>query len=224
MLSTYDDRYYRQWSHELPPFTHPERGIEVDVHHSITPAMRGPGIATERLIERSIEVEFDGHRRFRVLQPVDQLIHCALHTFKDSDLSLRLRESMDFDLLYRHYVELNPQLPDELVARAIELNQARPLWWAIHFARRWLGSPIPERTLEMLPAPSAATVRVMNWLCDRAMLPGLRMERTGLDRLAAIALLARYQYQRLPLTKLIPHVLEKSKRRLLQPKEQPDAP
>ncbi len=223
-VNDYDQRYYREWSHELPPFAHPERGIEVDIHHAITPAMRGPGVDTDRLIDKSIEVEFDGHRRFRVLQPVDQLIHCALHTFKDSDLSLRLRESMDFDLLYRHYVELNPELPDELVARALELNQARPLWWAIHFVRRWLGSPIPESTLEKLPAPSASTVRVMNWLCDRAMLPGLRMERTGLDRVAAIALLARYQYQRLPLTKLIPHVMEKSKRRLMQQKEQPDAP
>jgi hypothetical protein len=223
-MNDYDDRYYRQWSHELPPFVHPDRGIEVDVHHAITPAMRGSGIDTEKLIEKSIEVEFDGHRRFRVLQPVDQLIHCAIHTFKDSDLTLRLRETMDFDLLYRHYRELDADLDDKLVARAIELGIPRPLWWSIHFARRWLGSPIPERLLEELPAPSKGTVRVMNWLCDRAMLPGPRMERTGLDRLAAIILLARYHHQRLPMTKLIPHLLNKSSRRLMQPKEEPGGP
>lgn len=222
-LVDYDERYYREWSHEIPPLTHPERQLEVDVHHAITPAMRGAGIDTEKLIEKSVAVEFDGCRRFRVLQPVDQLIHCALHTFKDSDLALRLRESMDFDLLYRHYAERDPELPDRLVARAIELEQPRSVWWSIHFARRWLGSPIPERTLAELPSPAAATVRAMTWLCDRAMLPGARMERSGLDRIAAMVLLVRYHHHRLPLAKLLPHLLEKSKRRLLQPKEAPDA-
>lgn len=224
-LNDYDERYYREWSHELPPFKHPARGIECDLHHSITPAMRGQGVDTAKLIEKSIEVEWDGHRRFRVLQPVDQLIHCALHTFKDSDLTLRLRESMDFDLLYRHYAAADATLPEQLAARALELGQARPVWWAVHFARRWLGSPIPESVLQALPAlpaPSPATVRVMEWLCDRAMLPGPRLERTGLDRIAAMALLTRYQYQRLPLSKLIPHVLEKSRRRLLLPKDAPE--
>lgn len=224
-LTDHDERYYREWSHELPPFTHPARGIEVDVHHSITPAMRGTGVDTARLIERSVEVEFDGHRRFRALQPVDQLIHCAIHTFKDSDLSLRLRETMDFDLLWRHHGARRPlELSRELVARAIELRQQRPLWWATHFARRWLGTPIPPDTLSMLPAPSARAVRAMDWLADRAMLPGTHVERSGLDRLAAVVLLARYHYNRLPLSKLLPHLLEKSRRRLLQPKEEPDAP
>jgi hypothetical protein len=67
----------------------------------------------------------------------------------------------------------------------------------------------------MLPAPSPRAVVTMDWLADRAMLPGDRMERTGLDRLAAIALLARYHYHRMPLSRLIPHLLEKSRRRML---------
>lgn len=221
-LNDYDERYYREWSHELPPFKHPARGIECDLHHSITPAMRGQGVDTKTLIDQSIEVEWDGHCRFRVLQPVDQLIHCALHTFKDSDLTLRLRESMDFDLLYRHYAAADAELPRKLAERALELGQSRPLWWAVHFARRWLGSPIPDVVLATLPAPSPGTIRVMEWLCDRAMLPGPRLERTGLDRLAALVLLSRYQYQRLPLSKLVPHVLEKSRRRLLPSRETPD--
>lgn len=224
-LADHDERYYREWSHELPPFTHPARGIEVDVHHSITPAMRGAGVDTGALVAASVALEFHGHRRFRALQPVDQLIHCAIHTFKDSDLSLRLRETMDFDLLWRHHSARQPaQFAAALVARALELGQQRPLWWAIHFARRWLGAPIPADALATLPAPRARTVRAMDWLADRAMLPGARMERSGLDRLAAVVLLARYHYNRLPLAKLLPHLLEKSRRRLLEPKQEPDAP
>ncbi|MCL4747829.1 MAG: nucleotidyltransferase family protein [Burkholderiaceae bacterium] len=223
-LSVHDEHYYRDLSHEIPPLSHPERGIEVDVHHAITPSLRGTGVDTSKLFAASVPIEFNGHRLFRVLQPVDQLIHCAIHTFKDSDLTLRLRETMDFDLLYRHYRELDPDLDDRLVVRARELGLPRPLWWSIHFARRWLGSPIPERTLRELPRPSGATVHVMNWLCDRAMLPGLRLERGGLDRLAAVALLARYHRERMPVSQLVPHLLRKSKQRIMQPKVEPGGP
>ena len=36
-LDEYDEQYYRQWAHELPPMTHAERETEVDIHHSILP-------------------------------------------------------------------------------------------------------------------------------------------------------------------------------------------
>lgn len=213
-INDYDERYYREWSHELPPFRHPSRGVECDLHHAITPAMRGPGIDTRRLIADSLMVAHDGPRRLRVLQPVDQLLHCALHTFKDSDLDTRLREAMDFDLLYRHHAATDPELAQKLAERARMFGQARPLWWAMHFARRWLGTPIPSEAMIRLPAPAAASIRSMEWLCDRAMLPGRRHARQGLDRVATTVLLARYHVQRLPLSRLLPHLLEKSRRRL----------
>ena len=33
----YDDAYYRQWMHELPPMQHTLRGSVIDVHHTILP-------------------------------------------------------------------------------------------------------------------------------------------------------------------------------------------
>lgn len=33
----YDQRYYRQWMHELPPLQHIKRGTTLDVHHAILP-------------------------------------------------------------------------------------------------------------------------------------------------------------------------------------------
>ena len=36
-LSPYDQHYYREGTHELPPMTHVERDVEVDLHHSILP-------------------------------------------------------------------------------------------------------------------------------------------------------------------------------------------
>ena len=35
--SAYDQRYYRQWMHELPPLTHIRRQTHLDVHHNLLP-------------------------------------------------------------------------------------------------------------------------------------------------------------------------------------------
>jgi hypothetical protein len=63
--------------------------------------------------------------------------------------------------------------------------------------------------------PSSATVATMDWLVDHSMLPGRRQRRTGQEFLAEMALLSRYQWQRLPIKRLVPHVLEKLRRRLI---------
>ncbi|WP_297822971.1 nucleotidyltransferase family protein [uncultured Paraglaciecola sp.] len=34
-LTQYDEQYYRQWAHEIPPLIHPFRGTVLDVHHNL---------------------------------------------------------------------------------------------------------------------------------------------------------------------------------------------
>lgn len=36
-MEEYDERYYREWMHEIPPIWHPERRVVVDIHHTIVP-------------------------------------------------------------------------------------------------------------------------------------------------------------------------------------------
>ncbi len=36
-LDNYDQRYYRQWMHELPPLEHKQRRVVTDLHHTILP-------------------------------------------------------------------------------------------------------------------------------------------------------------------------------------------
>ena len=57
-------------------------------------------------------------------------------------------------------------------------------------------------------------VTLMDWFSDRSMLPGAGQRRTGSEFLAEIGLLTRYQWQRLPMKRLVPHVFEKVRRRV----------
>lgn len=227
-LGDYDERYYREWSHEIPAMMHPDRGLEVDVHHSIGPALPGDSAAVAGLVGASREVSWQVlpgrpiERRFRVLQPIDQLVHLAIHTYGGSDLSLRLREVMDFDLLFRTYCGPVPDGLGEgsveatgLLDRARELGQARAMWWTLHHARRWLGTPVDSAMLTGSGRPWRAAVAAMDWMSDRSMLPGVRQRRTSAEFAAELALLTRYQWQRLPVRRLVPHVLHKVRRRLL---------
>lgn len=218
-LTPYDERYYRKWSQELPAFAHPDRQVEVDIHHSITPALSGDSQAMQRLLRDSCAIAWNVGRhgravdRFRSLEAVDQLVHAAVHTFTDSDMALRLREVMDFDLLYRQYAK-SPADFDSLLARASELGLERAVWWALHFSSRWLGTPVPCHLRRSRACPSRPRVRAMDWLADRAMLPGMRQRRRRIEAFAQTALLVRYHWQRMPLFRLLPHLIRKAWRRL----------
>jgi hypothetical protein len=56
-LDSYDQTYYRRWSHEIPPLQFPGRLLAVDVHHTICPP-------ASRLRPRSAAL-LDGKRRER---------------------------------------------------------------------------------------------------------------------------------------------------------------
>ncbi len=56
-LSRYDQRYYRQWMHELPPMTHVRRGSVVDVHHTLLPETARLKVDAGALIEGIVPID-----------------------------------------------------------------------------------------------------------------------------------------------------------------------
>ena len=52
----YDQRYYRQWMHELPPMQHIRRQSVIDVHHAILPETARVRPDPARLIAAAVDV------------------------------------------------------------------------------------------------------------------------------------------------------------------------
>jgi hypothetical protein len=104
----YDDAYYRQWMHELPPLIHRERDRMIDVHHTVLPltARQTPDAAA--MIADAVEI---GEGLY-VLSPEDQIIHAAAHMLADGDLQGGLRNLWDI------YCLLPDTDPAALEARA----------------------------------------------------------------------------------------------------------
>jgi len=210
-LGAYDERYYRDWSHETPPMRFPGHFLEVDLHHAITPVTGNLAFDPAPLFERSEPIP---GTPFRALAAEDQLLHACLHCFHDGDLSLRVREVVDIDGLAREF-SARAGFWDTLLARANELALERPLWYGLHYASNWLGCPVPNGVLAALPGPGRLTQQVMDRLVPLAMLPSDPDGPPPMNvTLARNAMLVRYHLLRMPLRMLLPHLVRKTMLRL----------
>jgi hypothetical protein len=91
----YDDAYYRQWMHELPPLIHRERDRMIDVHHTILPLTARITPDAAGLLANTVEIA----PGLYALSPNDMLVHAAAHLFADGDLAGGMRNVWDVHCL-----------------------------------------------------------------------------------------------------------------------------
>ena len=207
-LDRHDQRYYREWSHEVPPLRHPQHRIELDLHHNILPPLARTHVDADALLSCLRPTKWPG---WQVLQPVDQVLHSAAHLFLDSEARDRVRDLVDLDGLFRRF-GTEPSFWAELPERARTLGLGEPLALACHFCVNWLATPIPADTLRRVADGGASALR-RAWL-----VPLMRhiLTPSGPDQrapwrqdVAAGIFLARYHRNRMPLRLLLPHLWHK---------------
>ena len=137
----YDQRYYRQWMHELPPMTHLRRGSSLDVHHNLLPETARLKTSPERVIAEASPLP--GYRCLRLPRLEDLILHSATHRFCEGEWQMGLRDLADIDTLLR-LGAARPDWWETLRARALELNLTDPLALALRYARRLLATPVPD--------------------------------------------------------------------------------
>jgi hypothetical protein len=209
-LNPYDQRYYRRWLHELPPMQHVKRLTVVDVHHTLAPiAGRLHPDATALL---RAAVPLGESERYRVLEPADMVLHSATHLFGNEDFTHGLRDLVDVDALLRHFADAEPRFFDRLVRRAMDINLERPLYYALRWTARLLGTPVPAEAMRAMEdrGPGALARPVMDVLLPNALLPDSVRAST---RWARRALYVRGHWLKMPLPRLAWHLAVKSLRR-----------
>ena len=167
-MDAYDQRYYRDWMHEIPPLLHGERGTVVDVHHGLLPLTARLRPDPERL--RCAARPIPGEDGLWVLSPTDMVLHAACHLFHEGEFHRGLRDLSDLDSLLRHF-GLEPGFWSGLAPRARELNLARPLHYALRYSQRLLATPVPPSVLRDTDAPPALLAPMMDCLFLSALQP-----------------------------------------------------
>lgn len=169
-LTPYDADYYRVWAHELPPMTHVERELEIDLHHNVL--MRTARLKPDAQLLLADARPVPGSRYF-VLAPIDMVLHAMAHLFHGGEMDDALRELVDIDDLLRHFGRHEPQFWERFWPRAVQLDLTRPAYYGLRHAARLLGTPVPESLLRdsRAGAPRPALVSLMDRLVPRALFP-----------------------------------------------------
>lgn len=117
----YDDAYYRDHMHELPPLIHRTRDRMIDVHHTILPLTARVRPDAEALITDSVALS----NGLRVLSPPDMVLHAVAHLFADGDVAGGLRNLWDIAQLLEQDASFDAQLIERARLHGLSLHLAR---------------------------------------------------------------------------------------------------
>lgn len=197
-LDPYDERYYREWMHELPPLVHQRRRTVLDVHHRILPRTGRVHPPTARLLEMAVMAN-----GVRVLSPAHMVLHSAAHLFQDGEVAGALRDVADIHDLLTHFGR-SSGFWGELAAEADFLGLGRPLYYAARYASRLLGTSLPDEFTAAARAwaPPAGVRQAMDGLVSATL--------TGQSSSAALALYVRSHWLKMPAGMLARHLARKA--------------
>ena len=136
----HDDRYYREWMHEIPPLWHPDRLFAVDVHHAILPTTSRYKPDTQALFASAVPLR---ERSLRVLCPADMVLHAAAHLFTEEFISGLRQLAVAHDLL-EHFGSQD-RFWDELLERARRHGLERILFYLVRYSGRVFATQIPAQ-------------------------------------------------------------------------------
>jgi Uncharacterised nucleotidyltransferase len=137
----YDQAYYRDHMHELPPLIHRDRDQMIDVHHTILPLTARPRPDAAALVAASIPADPAKPDGVRVLCPQDMIIHAVAHLFADGDMEGGMRNLWDIDRLVRQFGS-TPDFWPRLIERARLHQLAKSTSRALRLTRHLYGTPV----------------------------------------------------------------------------------
>ncbi|HEY8907006.1 MAG TPA: nucleotidyltransferase family protein [Rhodoferax sp.] len=205
----YNQRYYREWMHEIPPLRHVHRNTYIDLHHTITPPTSRFKVDGAKLLERIVAI--DESEKLFVLAPTDMVLHSAVHLFQEGEFGHGLRDLLDLKDLLQHFAK-QPDFWLALFNRADELGLQIPLHHALFHIQRLFGYTAPtewaEHTKQLAPPVPARLV--MAWLLVLALKPDHPSCNTRWTGLARWLLYVRSHALRMPLHLVVPHLIRKT--------------
>jgi Uncharacterised nucleotidyltransferase len=219
----YTQRYYREWMHELPPLQHVHRHTVIDVHHTIAPPTSRFAVEGQRLLQRCVALK--GSKRLHVLDPLDMVLHSAVHLFQEGEFDHGLRDLLDMNDLVLHF-SASAGFWEALFARAVELGMQVPLYHALVHLQRLFGTAPPAGEPVDVDAlrPSWLGRRVMGALLSRALRPMHPSCRVPQGAPARWLLYVRSHYLRMPMHLVLPHLARKAwMRQFAKPEGEQDA-
>lgn len=205
-LSAYDERYYREWMHQVPPLIHPLRGSAVDLHHGLVPRTSRLHLDSARFRRRARPAH--GWSAFLHLpQPADLVLHSAVHALAQEDLRSALRDLVDIYRIVDHH-RGDPAFWRDLEAHREAPDAARHIALAFDLLDRRLGLALPREADAIRQGVPGRRWRLAAFA--PAVVAGA--DPSARTQAARFALFVRGHYLKMPLGRLVRHLGHKARR------------
>lgn len=204
----YDQRYYRQWMHEIPPMLHARRGTVLDVHHNLLPETARIKTHPDRVIAQARPLA--GHACLCLPTEIDLILHSATHLMHEGEWQHGLRDLSDLYALITAAAEGDADFWAKLTDRAGLLGLGRPLYYALAQLARLFELTVPPLPLTR---PCTPVRQMTNGLLAIGLSACHADCRLPLSSSAEFLLYVRSHWLRMPLPLLIPHLLHKAFKR-----------
>lgn len=212
-LTDYDDKFYRDYSQEIPPLRHFDRQTELDVHFNILPTILNHGPDPAILLTHT-QILPDGSGG-QALSPEAMVFHSAIHLFYESEFHKGVRDLFDIVLLIKRFSQ-QPDFWENLVQLQQSLGNGECMFYAIRYSRIIFQLDVPDNVVAFYEQFRPG--RLVFYLTD----PAFRKVFSSIypihndfgDQWYLLILYLRGHLKRLPFSKLVPHLIRKSIYRL----------
>ncbi|UTW54140.1 nucleotidyltransferase family protein [Kordiimonas sp. SCSIO 12610] len=201
----YDQAYYREWMHELPPMRHQRRRTLIDVHHRLTPKTARVQIAHEKMIKAAVNIE---GRNLCTFTPIDRFLHASYHVFYDGELDTPARSLIE---IYYLFDALTRDEREQLSERAKTVGAQRALFVSLIMLERYFDHPDARIVIGQLQVSSDVKIPASVMILTKVM--NARIDEGTFCRFAKLWLYLRGHWLRMPFFMLLKHLVTKAFRK-----------
>ena len=216
----YDQQYYRQYMHEIPPMQHIKRGSVVDVHHNILP------ICTSNPIDISLfndarQIHFED-LALSVFSPSAMYLHCAIHLFHEGDFDKGLRDLADLAAMYTEFIKTDDSFEQSLLNLATQTQQQKSLYFALNFIAQIFNIELGKNSDNFVNnfRQNYRYAKLSDFIFLNILAPYHPSCENGKVKLARLLAYIRGHLLRMPLSLLLPHLGRKFITQLTTTKDQ----
>jgi len=205
-VSEYDNNYYREWSHEIPPMFNIHRGTVLDLHHNILLPISGREVNVELLIENCQSI--DGG--YTVLGFAATILHSIVHLIINEDVSNGYRDILDITTLIKE--NDSPEFWQEITLLSSKLGFNNELYLALSLSKKYANLTVPNNVLMGLSEQinNSKLNFLLNYVYFFALQPHSPAVQTLKHKIAISIVYILGHLQKMPLKILVPHLLTKS--------------
>lgn len=207
-ISNYDQKYYRQWAHEIPPLIHAKRKTVIDVHHNLVPPVSGRAPDISHFLQ-----QIESRNGFDVLSPAGMVLHSAIHLVFNEDFSSSYRDMFDIHFLIEECQ--SSAFWQALYELAQKSGFENDLFLALRYTQQYIGTSLPDE-VNALTSYGPLRLRFLDSTVGIALAPKHALCHVDNRGLASFFAYCRGHILKMPMHILIYHTVVKSTRALFE--------